>query len=193
VTETLTEIFRDLGSAPRPFLSASWPDETPFLQIVLRKSDESTDFVFTLSLRAAIEIADRLLVLYRFVDDAGEAIQTLPNKNGEALSRFCYGSPLELVAPLITAMSSISGLAVVIYALKRIWGLDLELRTHRERLRAQFAEAQRIAREAEARLSEGPFEDSVEKAVDELDELAKASGWIAEQAVVFDQEQDEPG
>jgi hypothetical protein len=168
--------------------SETVPGESPPSLLVVLYQDEEIDFTFTLLLRNALEIADRLLVLYRNAYTES-ILPVIPTENGEQIRRFHYGSPLEFVAPLTMAMSAVSGFAALIYALKRVWGLDLELRTHRERLRREFTEAQALAREAEKRFSETPpFHAEVYDAVDILEQHALTSGWAAQEAIVFDQD-----
>lgn len=59
------------------------------------------------------------------------------------------GSPLEVVYEVsATLTASGLGLKTLIYGLKRVYGLDLELRTHRQELRQKFHEAKRLADEA---------------------------------------------
>ena len=66
-----------------------------------------------------------------------------------------FGSPLEAAYEIgRTVLASTSGLAALVYGLKRMFGLDLELRTHRERLRERFYDAKVLADEAQAQ-SEG--------------------------------------
>lgn len=161
------------------------------LFVVMSNADESAPYLYTLHIRAALSIADRLMTLYRGAD-ASIDFPVVPNANGEAISRLHFGSPLEFVAPLLAASSPVWGLAALIYAVKRVWGLDLELRTHRERLRGEFMEAQRVALEAEQRLSESPFKPSAHDAVEELQKTSAESGWTAQQAIIFDQEDNQP-
>jgi hypothetical protein len=65
--------------------------------------------------------------------------------------RLQLGSPFEvlLVVPPLAA-AAVPSVALLFYGIKRVFGLDLELRIHRAKLRAELAKAQRLAREAEA-------------------------------------------
>gem|GEM_PF-4759009 len=62
------------------------------------------------------------------------------------VARLSYASPLEvsLVVGQIV-LGSVSALSALIYAVKRLYGLDLELKTHREERRAEFTAAQHLA------------------------------------------------
>ena len=66
------------------------------------------------------------------------------------IKRLRYESPLEMalvVAPAVFA--SLSTLAALIFAVKRMYSLDLEIRTNREEHRAAFWEAKQRADQAE--------------------------------------------
>lgn len=65
--------------------------------------------------------------------------------------RIHMNSPLEVVVVVGPAVAaSASGLAALVYLLKRLWGLDLELKEYREHRRALYHDAKRLANEAQA-------------------------------------------
>jgi len=57
-----------------------------------------------------------------------------------------YGSPLSLQAYLTLGPA---GLALLLYGVKRLFGYDLELMTHREKRRAEYLEARQLVKELE--------------------------------------------
>jgi hypothetical protein len=64
--------------------------------------------------------------------------------------RLRYESPLEIALFVPAALlASRHALAVLIFSLKRMYGIDLEFRTHRQQQRAAFYEAKKQATEAE--------------------------------------------
>ena len=48
----------------------------------------------------------------------------------------------------------VGAIAFLIFALKRVWGLDLEIMAHREEMRGRFLEAQQRADALQARIEE---------------------------------------
>lgn len=65
------------------------------------------------------------------------------------IRRLQYESPLEIALLLPPAIiASKVGLSIVIFAIRRMYGMDLELRTYREDLRAEYYAAKRHAEEA---------------------------------------------
>lgn len=82
--------------------------------------------------------------------------------------RLSYESPLEIalvVAPSVAA--SVSALATLIYAIKRLYGVDLEFRTYREERRAEYLAAKDLARRLDQSSKvtlqqDDPFQDAVQ-------------------------------
>ncbi len=69
------------------------------------------------------------------------------------LSQVHMGSPLIFtVLPSASILEASAALSFMVFGLKQIWGLDLELQTRRERLRQQLAAATQRAEQAEASL-----------------------------------------
>lgn len=63
-----------------------------------------------------------------------------------------YGSPLtEVLEVSAQLLGSVGGLSLLFYGLKRFWGFDLELKTHREKQRQRFYEAKAQAAKAQLR------------------------------------------
>ena len=72
-----------------------------------------------------------------------------------ALSRVRFESPLLIVVEIPNPiLSTVASMAFVIYGVKRIWGISLEFKTHRENQRAKFEEAATRAEEARVRLEQ---------------------------------------
>lgn len=66
------------------------------------------------------------------------------------IRRLRYQSPLEIaLAVPAVLLGSQATLAALIFGVRRIYGADLEIRTHRHELRAAFFEARKRARDAE--------------------------------------------
>lgn len=66
-----------------------------------------------------------------------------------------FASPLSLLVEMpLPILGSISAMSLLIYGVKRIWGLPLEFRTHHEEQRAQFSAAAARAVEAEERFAD---------------------------------------
>lgn len=66
------------------------------------------------------------------------------------VARLSYSSPLEVgLVVSQAALASVSALSALIYGIKRLYGLDLELRTHRAERRVQFLAAQQLAKHME--------------------------------------------
>lgn len=66
-----------------------------------------------------------------------------------------FGSPLVFDIALPGGLvENALGLTFLIYAFKRLWGLPIELRTHRERLRRDFYEAEQEAEKARRKAQE---------------------------------------
>jgi hypothetical protein len=89
----------------------------------------------------------------------GEPIEEATHLSGQValqvpevrISRLSYESPLEI--GLIVShgvLDSVAALAALIYGIKRLYGLDLELKTHREDRRAEFLEAEQRVQYLEA-------------------------------------------
>ena len=69
--------------------------------------------------------------------------------------RLSYASPVEIVLAVASgAAATRTGLQVLIYGVKRIYGIDLELVTYRAELRARFLEAKKHVYRLEADLLE---------------------------------------
>lgn len=65
-----------------------------------------------------------------------------------------YGSPLFVELDVTQLIQSVSALAFLIFALKRVWGFDLEMKAHREEMRCRFLEAQERADALQAKIEE---------------------------------------
>lgn len=79
-----------------------------------------------------------------------------------------YGSPLEIVihvAPIVTAVGS--AMTVLVYGIKRLYGLDFEFKTQREVRRREYLEAKRLADAAARELRPAPNTSSILDAIDE--------------------------
>ena len=90
--------------------------------------------------------------------------------------RMRYNSPAEiaLIVPAVI-IGSKAALALLTFGLKRIYGLDLELRVHREELRAAFFDARTKAEQAEASwLAQQPVDLWPQEVLDAVVELAHA-------------------
>jgi len=86
-----------------------------------------------------------------------------------------YGSPLVLLVELPRAIVlDVGAMALLIYGLKRLWTLPLEIRTHVEEKRALFLEAQRRAMEAEDRLKDAIENSGTRRAFKDVD---RNEGW----------------
>jgi hypothetical protein len=106
----------------------------------------------------------------------------------EPVLRVHYGSPFEIVVA-VPGLLDIPFLVGLIYVLKQVWGLDLELRTRREILRTEHLEAKGRATAAEYRLNE-PLAPSIVSDVEAL--RAETRGqWRGTQAVLFDWEHEQ--
>jgi len=83
---------------------------------------------------------------------AFERIRTLDPK----VRRVHFGSPfiveLEIAREIAESMAA---LTFLIYAFKRAWGIDLELKAHREDMRRLFIEAKKKADTAQERIEQG--------------------------------------
>jgi hypothetical protein len=67
-----------------------------------------------------------------------------------------FGSPLIAELSVFRDVTKDAGaLALLIYGLKRAWGIDLELRAHRADMRRRFIEAEHLADVAERMVEEG--------------------------------------
>jgi hypothetical protein len=92
-----------------------------------------------------------------------------------SVSKVHFGSPLMVELGEIPEIAgSLAGLSFLIYALKQVWSLDLELRTHRKEARERFLEAsQRVVALEERLAQESPalHPDSV------LEESEKRLAW----------------
>lgn len=101
------------------------------------------------------DVLDRYLVRY-----AGDTV----------VAGLHYASPLEFsLAVSQFVLGSVSALSALIYGIKRIYGLDLEMKAHREEQRAKFEKAKEEANRAE-RISESdgpsPWPPSVRRRID---------------------------
>jgi hypothetical protein len=65
-----------------------------------------------------------------------------------------YGSPLFIELDVTQIVQGVGALAFLIFALKRIWGLDLEIMAHREEMRGRYLEAKERAEALQARIEE---------------------------------------
>ena len=86
------------------------------------------------------------------------------------------GSPFDIALTLPAAIATATpAVTALIYAAKRLWGFDLELRTHREEMRAKYLEAKRRADDAarvgglaNAGVTNAPYADAqIERMVSE--------------------------
>jgi hypothetical protein len=94
------------------------------------------------------------------------------------VSRVHFGSPLITSVELGREIAaSVGAIAFLIYGLKRIWGLDLELKTHREEMRARFVEAKRRAGDAQSRIDTAEALATAEKLKEEIARIDNAQGW----------------
>jgi hypothetical protein len=89
------------------------------------------------------------------------------------IERLSYASPVEVVIQVSQAIVvSVPALTALIYGVKRLYGLDLELQTHRHELMARFEEAKeasaKAAAEDEAGEDEAGEDDAGDKENDEL-------------------------
>lgn len=101
----------------------------------------------------------------------------------QPLQEVRYGSPFELIMPVVSTITvSVPGLFAVLYAVKRMYGFDVELRTHRAMLKGRLLEAQKKLGKAEA---EGDTDRHMRKSakalgvtlrIDENDALARRDG-----------------
>jgi hypothetical protein len=67
------------------------------------------------------------------------------------IERLSYASPVEVVIQVSQAIVlSVPALTALIYGVKRLYGLDLELQTHRHELMARFEEAKKASAKAAA-------------------------------------------
>lgn len=88
-----------------------------------------------------------------------EGRDTAPTREADALApelvKVQYGSPLVLLMQLPEEVCrDVIALSVVVYGVKRLWGIPLEVRTHLEEQRARLFEAQERALLAEQKLLE---------------------------------------
>jgi hypothetical protein len=68
-----------------------------------------------------------------------------------SLRRLRFESPLVIELGVIREIAEgVGALAFLVFALKRTWGIDLELKAHREAMRLRFVEAKQKADAAEA-------------------------------------------
>lgn len=102
--------------------------------------------------------------------------------------RVHYGSPFEIVVA-VPGLLDVPFLVGLIYVLKQVWGLDLELRTRREILRTEYLEAKGRAAAAEYRLNE-PLAPSIVSDVEAL-RAGTRGQWRGAQAVLFDWEHEQ--
>jgi hypothetical protein len=88
------------------------------------------------------------------LEELTKDIERLASRVG--IARLRYESPLEiaLIIPPAVYASKVA-LPALIFAVKRMYGIDLELRTHREEQRAAFLIAKRRADAMQRALSEG--------------------------------------
>lgn len=82
------------------------------------------------------------------VQDADEVLSGLKSLGDVTSSKskvdlLHYGSPFEF--QIIVDSLTPAGLGVLLYAAMRLWGVDFEFRAHRERKRAEYLAAKRIA------------------------------------------------
>jgi hypothetical protein len=100
--------------------------------------------------------------------------------------RLKYASPLEIGLVVGQAIiASVSALSALVYGVKRLYGLDLELKTHRADREAEFLAAQRVARAIQSASDEDlRFNDWPPAARQLIDEHARLTRFEGEDAVL---------
>ena len=100
------------------------------------------------------------------------------------LVRAHYGSPLEGILAISAELGGhLAAMAFLIYGVKRLWGIDLELKTHREELRKRYFEASEKAElarwKAEKAIGQGRRGEVAlsRRARRELGRLDREQGW----------------
>lgn len=78
--------------------------------------------------------------------------QSMASSRGAQVRRIQLASPLEVVVDLVPAVvSSASGLGLLIYVVKQLWTIDLDLKTRRLERRAAYLRARQLAQRASSR------------------------------------------
>lgn len=88
-----------------------------------------------------------------------------------------FGSPLQITVELGKVAGSIGSLAFLIYSLKRAWGLDLELRAHREEMRERFYVAQLRANDARSRMDAALTLGDYDTIGTQSEKISADQGW----------------
>jgi hypothetical protein len=94
--------------------------------------------------------------------------------------RLSYASPVEISL----AVASGAALQILIYGVKRLYGIDLELMAYRTELRAQYLEAKERVRELEATAEKPSWAHAIEHDL----EMQHFPPLQAESAVLSDEE-----
>jgi hypothetical protein len=111
------------------------------------------------------------------------------------VARLSYASPLEVGLVVSQAvLASVSALSALIYGVKRLYGLDLELRTHREERRVQFLAAQQLAKRIGAGSDDGAsaWPPEVKRTIDNECDADPGRTHRAARAILSDEDVD-PG
>ena len=99
-------------------------------------------------------------------------------------------SPLEVVvdiAPVVAGTSS--ALGALIYLVRRMWNIDLELRTSREEHRAAYYEAKEHAEVARERGAKRVWGREISDLGEEsrfLPEPGRVGAWLAQEGILVD-------
>jgi hypothetical protein len=149
--------------------------------------------------------------LVRFLEDLGDMLAIADQVGGQQLSplgwlripgtkgrvrtcrdlvpvrRLRMASPLEVVAELAPTVAGVgSALGALIYLIKRLWSIDLELRTSREEHRAAYYEAKELADVARARGARKVWGREISKLGENRVVLFREQEWTANEAVLVD-------
>lgn len=92
--------------------------------------------------------------------------------------KVAFGSPLFVSLEIGREVAaSIGALSFLIYGLKRAWGVDLELKAHREEMRERFFEAKRRASDAQSRMDTAQALMDQAKHEEEAVKISEQQGW----------------
>jgi hypothetical protein len=125
-------------------LQVQW-NESSVQQLVGIQAEQIADEIRNLALFVSISAA----IAKNFKPDADNVFErTRPFD--PTVRRVQFGSPLFIELDLAREITEgTASLAFLAYALKRAWGFDLEIKTHREEMRKRFLDAKRRADRAE--------------------------------------------
>ncbi len=134
---------------------------------------QNLGLIVNLSLAIALELKP--------TSSAYERALTLDTK----VRRVHFGSPLLVDLQLAReVIESAAAITFLIFALKRAWGIDLELKAHREEMRYRFIEAKQKADQAQDRVDQAYADLKVDRSVTATvyDQLNEELGWGADAA-----------